>query len=165
MENKIGIYVFSRDTIKDFVTDLPHIFISIREPDTKGYINKPLEIPYNQNLVARLDLDFCDMDCRKSKPEHLTDLGYKLFSVEDAKSIIKFINLTKNYIKLIIVQCPGGISRSYGVAAALSKLMYDEDQLFFDKGHPNMYVYRTILNVAQDMKPIGEENEAEIIKS
>jgi predicted protein tyrosine phosphatase len=158
-KHDITIKVFSQKAIELYVTDDPHIVISIREPNSQGFDVKPAELPDNPNRVGTLWLDFCDMDCRKSKPEHLIDVGYKLFTIDDAKSIIKFVELTYPYINKILVNCPGGISRSSAVAAAITKILGYSDEQFFDpRGayRPNMYVYRTILNTYLDMRPIGE---------
>jgi predicted protein tyrosine phosphatase len=158
---KIDIYVFSMKTIQEFITDRPHIIISIREPSTPRYDNQWPEVPISLNLIGRLNLDFSDMDCRKSSPEHLKEVGYKLFTVEDAKSILKFLELTLPYINLIAVNCPGGISRSSAVAAAIAKILEQDDQIYFaPKGpyNPNRFIYRTILNTYMDSRPIGEKN-------
>lgn len=48
----------------------------------------------------------------------------------------------------VIVHCDAGVSRSAGVAAALSKYYNGDDSYFFDSGiyRPNMLCYRTMLN-------------------
>jgi len=157
----IDIEVFSQETIQNFVTDRPHIVISIREPDSPGYINKPVEIPSSPNCMGILYLDFCDMDAVKyPKTKDFPEI-YKLFSKDDARSILKMVELTAPYINLIAVNCVAGISRSAGVAAALAKCLGQSDEKFFNpKGpyRPNMFVYRTLLNLAMDSRPIGDNN-------
>lgn len=161
---QIDIQVFSQETIQEFVTDRPHIVISIREPNSPGYINNPVEIPNSPNCMGRLNLDFCDMDAERfPKVKDLPD-KYKLFSDDDAKSIIKFVDLTYKYINLIAVNCCAGISRSSGVAAAISKILGQSDERFFNpRGpyRPNMFIYRKILNIYMDSKPIklDEDND------
>ena len=153
MMKEMTIKVFSRVNVEKFVTDLPHIVISIREPDSPGYVNERAKLPDNPNRIAELYLDFCDMDCRKTGPDKLQEIGYKLFSKDDAKAILSMVKITEPYINLIVVNCPGGISRSSGVAAALSillKIPDGDNQYFNPKGPytPNRFVYRTILDTA-----------------
>lgn len=148
---EMKIKVFSQQNVEKFLTDAPHIVISIREPDSPGYKVERAKLPDNPNRIAELYLDFCDMDCRKTTPERLTEVGYKLFSKEDAKSILKFVKLTEPYINLIVVNCSAGISRSAGVGAALGVLLGIGDEEFFNPDgpyQPNRFVYRTILDTA-----------------
>lgn len=49
-------------------------------------------------------------------------------------------------IERIILHCDAGVSRSPGVAAALSKSLLGDDAEFFRRYRPNMRVYRTLLN-------------------
>jgi predicted protein tyrosine phosphatase len=147
MDKKItDIIVLNRKNIQEFATDRPYLLISIRDPKSE-----PVVIPENPNQVARLDLDFYDIDCKAD--------GVKSFCDEDAKAILKIVNLILPYVNLIVCQCEAGVSRSAGVAAALSKILTDDDSKFFAKKGPycpNSFVYRTILNRYMDSRPIGE---------
>jgi len=51
-----------------------------------------------------------------------------------------------------MVHCEAGMSRSPAVGAAISKLRWDDDQVFFDKYTPNMRVYRHIMNLGMERK-------------
>jgi predicted protein tyrosine phosphatase len=140
MEKDLTIKVLSRQNIEKFITDLPHIVISVRDPESKVPI-----LPNNPNRFAILDLDFNDIDGKQIP-------GFKTFSEEDAASILKVVGLTFPYINLILVNCEAGISRSAGIGAALSKLCGLSDEEFFNpRGpyRPNRWVYRTILDQAQ----------------
>lgn len=148
---QMKIKVFSQLNVEKFYTDMPHVVISIREPDSPGYKVERAKLPDNPNRIAELYLDFCDMDCRKTTPERLTEVGYKLFSKEDALSILKFVKLTEPYVNLIVVNCSAGISRSAGVGASLGVLLGIGDAEFFDPNgpyRPNRFVYRTMLDTA-----------------
>jgi predicted protein tyrosine phosphatase len=70
-----------------------------------------------------------------------------LFSKEDAVTILNFVNECVQHNKdiTIVCQCDAGVSRSAGVAAALSKIYNDDDEYIFKKYVPNRYVYRMIL--------------------
>jgi predicted protein tyrosine phosphatase len=157
----VDIIVFSRKTIAEFATDRAHIVISISEPASPGYPLIKAEIPDNPNCVGILYLDFCDMDAQRFPKVKELPETYKLFSEDDARSILKFVELTLPYVNLIAVNCPGGVSRSSAVAAAIAKIVGQSDEQFFNpKGPytPNRFIYRTILNVAMDSRPIGDNN-------
>jgi len=152
MDNKIEILVFSRETIKEFVTDRPYLLISIRDPKSEV-----VETQDNPNQVARLDLEFSDFDVDRFPK--ILNTNIKVFTKEDAQSIITVLRVTEKYINLIVVHCEAGISRSAGVAAALAKCLGQSDEKFFNPRGPycpNRYVYRTLLNTYLDGRPIGE---------
>jgi predicted protein tyrosine phosphatase len=144
MEKDLQIKVFSRQNVEKFLTDLPHIVISVRDPGSER-----VNLPDNPNRIAELYLDFNDIDCNKFIPDCTPDI--KTFSGEDAASILKVVGLTYPYINLIVVNCEAGISRSAGIAGALSVLLGIGDEAYFTpKGpySPNRFVYRTLLNQA-----------------
>ena len=123
---------------EDFKTDVPYIHISIRSPKTDdAYIGD------NESCKGSLFLKFHDLDRKYN--------DYKLFDSLDAHKILKFVNHFIEEIELIVVNCEAGVSRSAGVAGALSKLINGDDSEYFKHSLPNMLVYRTILNVANDI--------------
>lgn len=85
-----------------------------------------------------LEVSFCDID--GNYPINT----YKMKKT-DAKKIIDFINQNQN--RDIIVHCDYGVSRSAGIAAALSKYYNKTDEPFFNSNNyvPNMLCYRLIL--------------------
>lgn len=123
---------------KDFTSNIPYIHIVIGEPKTE-----PIKLKENIFRCGKLTLSFHDLDSLIRK--------YKLFNREDAKLILDFVELFFKDIELIVVNCSAGISRSAGVAGALSKLINGDDAEYFKHSQPNMLVYRTILNVANDI--------------
>lgn len=153
--NQPKIKIFSQVNIEKYEEDVPHIVISIREPNSPGYDVQRAKLPDNEKRIAELYLDFCDMDCRKNTPERLTYVGYKLFNKDDARAILGIVKLTTPYIEAILINCSAGISRSSGVGAALAVLLGQSDTRFFDPSgpyRPNRYVYRTLLDVAIEEK-------------
>lgn len=127
--------VLGEREIKNYITNLTHIIISIRSPGaTKA------EIPFNDNCLDILYLEFHDFDDRnRDYPDYI-----KLFTVPDAELLLKFVDMFSDKIDLIICQCEAGISRSAGVAGALSKIFNKDDTEFFKNYLPNILVYRTI---------------------
>ncbi len=141
------IIVLNEDQVQRFETEIPHIVISIRSPKTDT-----ITIPCNKSNAGVLFMAFHDLD-HMPKEEHVC-LGsirpYVLFDEENAKEILSFVSSHINEIELIVVNCEAGISRSAGVAAALSKIINGEDERYFKEYLPNRLVYRTLLNVSQD---------------
>lgn len=116
--------------------------ISIKDPSEKP-IDYAMAHKYRETCGI-LGLIFDDVDSLKTADK------YKLtaFTPDMAKQILKWTNaLMKAGVELIIVQCNAGISRSAGVAAALSLIVNGDDSwVFNDKRYlPNRLVYRTIL--------------------
>ena len=140
------IKVFSRQNMEKFVTDLPHIVISVRDPGSPR-----LTLQDNPNRIAELYLEFSDYDgtdvVKMMYPHEL-----KVFTGEDASSILKVLGLTYPYINLITVNCEAGICRSSAIAAALSILLGIGDTEYFNPRGPyipNRFIYKVILNQAQ----------------
>ena len=130
----MDIIVHSEDSIKQFITNIPHIVISIRSNNCLK-----VELPKLDSRIGVLYLEFPDFDDRPN------NYPYPLFSQHQAEQIIRFVERRINKIGLIICQCEAGISRSAGVAGALSMIYNGEDEYFFRHYLPNRRVYRLIL--------------------
>jgi predicted protein tyrosine phosphatase len=140
------ILVYSLDRVKKIINsiDKPFILISILSPGEENEI----EIN-NKNFKELVSLRFHDLD-KKLDIEYYRDLSggeksFVYFSDNDAKKIIDLVKRNLEKINLIVVHCEAGISRSAGVAAALSKIINNDDTFFFKKYIPNMLVYRKII--------------------
>jgi len=128
--------VLSRCEIKDFITDDKHIVISVRDPNSEI-----AKLPRLKSRLEVLDLEFSDLD-----GVHLPSSAfYILFDNDMAEKVIQFFNEYKDKVDLIICQCEAGISRSAAIAGALSKIINNDDTIYFKKYIPNRLVYRTIL--------------------
>jgi predicted protein tyrosine phosphatase len=126
------IIVLSEREIQDFKTDLTHVVISIRSNGAKQ-----VELPYVESRIGTLFFEFHDLD------EPIGDL--ELFSKEQAETILLFVEGLKDIVDLVVCQCEAGISRSAGVASALSFIYNGDDSYFFRNYLPNRRVYRLIL--------------------
>ena len=130
------IKVLSRQAFEEFKSDESFIVISITDPNSEKVKikNKPIDI---------LSLQFFDLD------KDIGQFPYSqfIFTINQAQQILNFVKKYKNKVNLIIVHCEAGISRSAGVAGALSLIYNGTDEYYFEKYLPNMFVYRKILNM------------------
>lgn len=163
------IKVLSRQAMEEFKSDEKHIVISISDPssDKVKIISRPIDVlslqfhDVDKPLIARDKCTACKgtgylpiyKNINNGHCYRCTNmLDIKLFTDEDAKSILNFVELCKNGVDLIVVHCEAGISRSAGVAGALSLIMNGSDQYYFDKFLPNIFVYRRLLNMYMGSK-------------
>ena len=75
-------------------------------------------------------------------------IGLNSISEEDAKRIVKTVKEWADKVDTIYVHCDAGVSRSAGVAAAISKVLTGDDEYFYTCGLyvPNPLCYRKVLN-------------------
>lgn len=120
---------------------MSHVVISICEPH-KEFV----ELPENEKRVGLLQLKYTDDD---RPTQHNTG---KLFTPEHAVQVLELVLPRIKELDLVVCQCDGGVSRSSGTAAALSKIVNNDDNWVFNNRRyvPNMLVYRTLLNTWQD---------------
>ena len=73
---------------------------------------------------------------------------YHMFSNEQAKQIVEFVNDVWDKVDVIICQCEHGQSRSAAVAAAIMQYKYQNGIEIFadDNYYPNKFVYRKVFN-------------------
>jgi predicted protein tyrosine phosphatase len=131
----MNFQVLGRSSVGTVIPELPHITISITDPESPEAVLAEAE-----NRIAYLRLQFDDAD----QPRN----GFRLLSEDEAAQIVAFVEEHRAQIRLIVCHCEAGISRSAGVAAALSQWLNGDDQTFFTWFHPNRHVYRTVLNAA-----------------
>ena len=130
------IKVLNRETFENFKSDESFVVISITDPNSEKVKikNKPIDI---------LFLQFYDLD----KDTAIFPYSRFIFNTNQAEQILNFIEEYKDKVNLIVVHCEAGISRSAGVAGALSLIYNGSDEYYFKHYLPNIFVYRTILNM------------------
>ncbi len=151
---KPEIVVMNRDTIEKYEEKRDHIVISIHDPyDTAAVL------PKNDCRLDVLTLKFHDWD---DKQKYKLQNDFKnsktakkmvFSSKRDAKRIVNFIRFYEGTVDAIICQCDAGVSRSVGVAAALSHCLHGHDDYFFKRWHPNRRIYRLVLEEWYDNNP------------
>lgn len=144
-----NIYAFSKKEISEYIHSIftKFILISITGPESEGGEFIELESEY---MVDRLFLRLSDANRDgESSTSHSIYCDEKI-----AKLVYDFCKKYENDVDYIIVQCDAGISRSAGMAAALSKYYNNNDDMFFTAyGYvPNMEIYQTILKYFMEKK-------------
>lgn len=144
--------VFSQDQVEKYAYEQPHVNISIRTPGTP-------KSELSVRAVGRKAVLFLDFhDCDDITLNGVCISGFigkeantvRCITSEQAQQILAFFNEWKDKVELVVVNCAAGISRSSATAAALAVVNSQDDAFIFNdrRYHPNMLVYRTILNEA-----------------
>jgi predicted protein tyrosine phosphatase len=143
------IFVLNEEQIQKINPYKNHIVISIQDPkcDFVPLINNDKRLDY-------LGLKFHDVDDLyiANFNDWCEERNITSFTKENAQTILNFVEQWKDYDIDIYINCCAGISRSAGVAGALSKIYKEEDEYYFKHYCPNRYVYRTILNTYYEIK-------------
>lgn len=131
------ILVFSEENIQRFKTKERYAVISVQDPRCDF-----VRLYQNPNRRGVLQLKFYDLDT----PTGQENYDSYMFTVEDARKILTFVECLKDSITILCVNCVAGVSRSAGIAGAISKIYNGTDEYFFKHYLPNSLVYRTILD-------------------
>lgn len=140
MIDKINVY--SRQMIELIQPyEDPHVIVSIRTPEDPHMVR----LPFSAHTLAVLHLQFHDLnDAALAHVEVRDQYEAQCFNRDHARQVLQ---LVKEFPKAerLIVHCDAGLSRSPGVAAAVSKILTGDDSQFFKRYSPNSRVHRTIL--------------------
>jgi predicted protein tyrosine phosphatase len=139
----VHFQVLGRAEVRVVRPELPHLLISITHPGSPEAV-----LSGCAERVACLRLQFEDADGGG---------GDCLMSADEAEAIVAFVEQHRDRAELIVCQCEAGMSRSAGVAAALSRWLNEDDQIFFARFYPNRHVYRTVLNAAMTRTETQED--------
>jgi predicted protein tyrosine phosphatase len=137
--------VLSRAEVESFTAELPYLVISITDPE-----QPEASIPESKFLLTTLRLKFHDIAKPNRIAEQFDTKSTDIYMTEaDAKSILSFVGKHLSKVKLMVCHCEQGISRSAAIAAALSRILQDEDEFFFRHYWVNRYVYDLLLAKAE----------------
>lgn len=129
------IVVYPARAIPHIDTPLPWAMISIVtfENTWPDYNSK------NCKKVLRLAFH----DATPDSPNTLKD---HLFNIHLANMILDFVEEVQHEIKMLVVHCEAGLSRSPAIAAAISNWYFQDDKKYFKPPYfPNNFVYRTLM--------------------
>lgn len=150
---RMSFLVLGRDLAGSTAPDLPYVVISITDP------RRPeARLAASPLCRAVLRLSFHDSGQVIDVPGlQGPSLGpEEAMTAADARRVLHFVTPHLGHVKLIVCQCEAGVSRSAGVAAALSRIVQGEDEYFFTHYWPNRHVYGLLLRSADDpLRPGG----------
>jgi predicted protein tyrosine phosphatase len=115
-----------------FRSDRPWAAISISSRDDHPALDE-------QNRVGLLQLVFDDT----TKPDHP-----QAFTASQAEEILAFVERMWDKVETFLIHCEIGMSRSPAVAAALSRIHYNDDGPWFEMDFPNRLVYQLLVETA-----------------
>jgi predicted protein tyrosine phosphatase len=140
LESILDIDVRSRKWAKEFKCSVPWAAISVSTE--RG----DFPVLSEENRVGLLRLCFWDIANPRLGQEDALD--GKLFSKEQARQVLDFVEEVWDKVKVMLIHCEAGISRSPAIAAAITNIKFGqgEEMPFFNRYTPNSHVYRTILN-------------------
>ena len=132
----LNLLVLGRADIQTVMPEVPYSVISITDPNSPDAVLA--DSPLRHDVLR---LKFHDIGDG-------TPFGdYTAMTDAEAQTIISFAAEQSSHIELLVCQCEAGASRSAGIAAALSRLMQNEDAYFFRNYTPNLRVYDALLRV------------------
>ena len=112
-----------------FRCDRPWAAISIT---TEGDF-PPLSEDNRQGLLQLAFADTADSD----RPDAFTTVL--------ATELLNFVEEVWDRVEVLLIHCEAGLSRSPGVAAALSQIYYGDDGQWFEYDFPNTLVYHLLV--------------------
>jgi predicted protein tyrosine phosphatase len=137
--------VLSRKEIEQRSFEQPHLIVSITTIDGSSP-----QLGSGGSCAGVLGLQFDDVE--------VAHRGVPMTSAQ-AREIAEFVRARLDQVELLVVQCDAGISRSAGVAAALSYWIEGTDQFFFDHYVPNRHVRRQLLEALLAGETASDEPE------
>jgi predicted protein tyrosine phosphatase len=132
------IVVSRREIRRGLPLHAPYIIISISDPE------KPTPKIRRSGLcrgILRLQFHDAEPTSRFILPPEI-----KIMSRRQALTIWRFVYRHLGNIKIIVVHCEEGMSRSPAVAAGICKGLGGDDSRFFREYQPNDYIYRLVLD-------------------
>ena len=147
------ILVFNRKAAEQAEPQVCHAWISITTPG-----DEPALIQINKKYtIGILRPQFHDIDTEVTAGTDPNGIPYLAPDGLHAREIYSFARWVHRGIEALYIHCDAGISRSAGVAAALSKIYFGDDSAYFNGGvyHPNMRVYRLILNLHNNLGTVN----------
>jgi len=154
MSNRPKFSICNRDTISTKCFGFKHHLISIHSPE-----DSPPTLPPCENRLDVLTLGFSDINYIPKDPnvakammaDVIKEIHVVYFDDKMAKQILDFVKKRYDDGNDYVIHCDAGISRSPGVAAALSKIYLNDDNWYFERYLPNSLVYTIILKLYYDL--------------
>jgi predicted protein tyrosine phosphatase len=109
-----------------------------------------------ENRVGLLQLAFADITVIEGEEE-------RAFREAQAHRILDFVKGLWDRIDVLMVHCEEGNSRGPAVAAAIARIYFGDDSLYFlpYRYWPNKYVYRVLLDTARKRGELRQADGAD----
>lgn len=140
----LKLQVLDRSLARTVTHPEPYAVISIGEPQIK-----PALLADSPHCRAILRLHFSDVASDLPRLRFVTHVAP--FTLDMARQIADFTReQIQNGVRLLVVHCEAGMSRSAGVATALSQFYNHDETHFLVHYRPNAHVRRLLLEVLRD---------------
>jgi predicted protein tyrosine phosphatase len=142
---QIALQVLDRELARDITHEEPYAFISITDP----HGTHP-RLARSEYLRSVLTLQFSDVD--RVWPHLQEKSAYIVsFTPEMARQVAAFVREHQQQgVHLFVVHCEAGMSRSAGIAAALSRYYNEDEHFFLHHYRPNPLVRQIVLEALQE---------------
>lgn len=117
----------------------PHIWISFHDPE-----DNVINLPPNKFRKANIQIPVHDLETGDDQALR----GVSIFNETHAKMVVDFVDVWKDKVTKIVVNCEAGVSRSAGCAAAISLWLKGHDSGIaygHERFHPNTTIKSLIL--------------------
>lgn len=147
---RMAFLVLGRSLIGSVIPKVPYLVISVTDPE-----RSEANLAASPLCQAVLRQQFHDTSQTLDIPglEGLSLANGTAMTAADAQAILTFAASYLDQVKLIVCQCEAGVSRSAGIAAALSRIVQGEDEFFFMHYWPNQFVYNLLIQEAARLQP------------
>ncbi|MFN3651153.1 MAG: hypothetical protein ACK47B_16380 [Armatimonadota bacterium] len=152
---RLSLQVLDRDAACVVAHEEPYAVISITDP-----VHRHPELKSSAFLRGVLQLTFSDVDERFARLNVSTPYVVA-FSPEMGQQVAAFVEEQfRSGVRLIVVHCQAGMSRSAGVACSLSRHYNGDDRFFYGQYRPNRWVREVLLAALQEPEPEPEPEPA-----
>ena len=140
----LALQVLDRDGVRACSHQEPYTVLSITDPQYRHP-----ELKRNDFCQAVLQISFSDVGEQaarlKAVSPHVT-----AFTLALAAQVADFVSeQVRAGTGLLVINCEAGMSRSAGVAAALSQFYNHDETFFFEHYRPNAWVRSLVLEALQ----------------
>lgn len=145
----LSLQALDRDGVREAVPQERHLVISITDPS----FTHPI-LPVSGFRHAVLRLHFSDVNERVARLP-LASPHIVAFTPLTAQRIAAFVEEgVAQGVRLVIVNCEAGMSRSTGVATALSRFYNHDETFFLAHYRPNAWVRRLTLDAMRGRETV-----------
>ena len=138
--HRLALQVLDRDSVRGCFHQEPHAVISITDPHYRHPVLA--DCSYRRSVLR---MQFSDLDERAARLRTVSP-HVIAFTSDMAGQVAAFVGeQVSEGTRLFVVHCEAGISRSAGIATALSRFYNHDETFFLVHYRPNVWVRRLML--------------------